>query len=206
MSQQQPSFLRIGRTQRGLITGQTGSGKTTLSRILVSGMRNLVVLDPKGEFQPGRQHRICRSPKDLSRRTDNCIVYRPAPEYLNVVDWDKVCKWIYQRGNTFVYIDEISLIAESAMQSPAYLRALYQQGRGLGIGILGATQRPYNIPLYCISECSKFWKFFLLMSKDRGRMAEYMGEEVDVEHSNRYSFFFYDLQERKPPTERVLNV
>jgi hypothetical protein len=202
--------LRIASDDRGLITGQTGSGKSTLANILLRDKRYLIVIDIKRNFILSRPHFIAETPEDITNTLKNypmlpCI-YRPVPPYSDAEEINLIFQWIYQRGNTFCYVDEMTaIIGRGAMSYPPFFRNLITQGRGLGIGMLLCTQRPSSLPLYVYSESSKFWKFFLLIKADQERMAQWMGEKV-VEpkdfpahsaHSTPYSFYYRDIHMRK---------
>ena len=178
--------LRIGQTQRGVLTGQTGMGKSTLANVLVFDKPYLFVLDVKRNFELSREYSIARTPDELNEISASqrgkgraAIMYRPEPEFATYEELDLIYKWLYTRGNTFVYIDEMTAtVGRSSLSYPPSLRSLVTQGRGLGIGMLMATQRPSNLPMWVFSESQKFWKFFLLLRKDQKRMAEWMGDGV----------------------------
>lgn len=198
--------LTIGSRQRGILTGQTGSGKSTLAKYLIRDRRNLLVIDPKHEFDPGRPHKIVKTLHGLSRSREDCIVYRPEPEDNDPDRYDILFRWVYERRNTFVYIDELTAVTKSALSYPMWLRAIYVQGRSMGIGILAATQRPTLIPLFCLSEAQKFWSFYLLLQNDRRRMAEWMGEIVETEPQERYGFYYKNTLTRERTREYVLKL
>ncbi len=198
--------LKIGRSQRGLLTGQTGSGKSTLARYLILPQPHLLIVDPKREYKIDRPHKIYDNLEKLSRSRDDCIIYRPKPEEMEPERYDRLFKWIFERRNTFVYIDELTAVTKSALSYPMWLRAIYVQGRSLGIGILAATQRPTMIPLFCLSEAQSFWSFYLLLQADRRRMAEWMGEIVEGEPSQKYGFYYKNTSSRDKTREYVLKI
>lgn len=199
--------LEMGGRQRGLLTGQTGSGKSTLAKYLILPQPNLLIIDPKSEFAlPERDCRIVTELDKLSGRRDDCIIYRPKPEDNEPERYDRLFKWVYERRNTFVYIDELTAVTRSPLSYPMWLRAIYVQGRSLGIGILAATQRPTMIPLFAMSEAQKFWSFYLLLSGDRKRMAEWMGDAVEREPTERYGFYYKDTLTRGETKEYVLKL
>lgn len=198
--------LRIENDERGLLVGQTRSGKTTLGRVLIKEKQNLVVIDPKRDFVPLQDHVVVYEASELPRAgrhaDGRAIVYRPSIHDLAIEKMDVVFQWIFERGNTYTYIDEVTTIIKHAQSYPMYLRAIYTQGRSRGCGILSATQRPSGIPGFCFTESDRFWKFFLSNPADQERMADYMGRIVvelddyqsDDEgglHSVTHSFFFY---------------
>jgi len=199
--------LSIPNNKRGIITGRTGTGKTTVSKVIMAEKKFLLVIDPKREFETFQEYEIVNEPQQLeetARKTKNekAIIYRPLPENIDNYEFYNLClKWAFLRENTFVYIDELLSVVRNPMSYPSYLRAIYTQGRSKNVGILSATQRPANIPMFTKSECEYFWKFQLTLPKDQIAMSEYMGEEV-IEpdefpkksvHSSPYSFYFYTL-------------
>jgi energy-coupling factor transporter ATP-binding protein EcfA2 len=200
------NILKIGRSERGLLTGQTGSGKSTLAKYLIRAIPNLLIIDPKHEFDPGREHRIVTDLDKLSGRRDDCLLYRPSAIEMEPESYDRLFAWVYKRRSTFVYIDELTAVTRSPLSYPIWLRALYVQGRSLGIGILAATQRPTMIPLYCMSEAKKFWSFYLLLAADRRRMAEWMGDIVEEPPGENYGFYYKNTGARNPTREYVLKI
>lgn len=199
--------LEISPRERGILVGQTGTGKSTLANYLIQDKRNLVVLDAKHEFQLAREHVIMHGPDQLSKKTDDVILYRPSPEFANQESYDRVFHWIYDRRNTFLYIDEATaLLGRTGFSYPEWLRALYNQGRSLGIGVLASSQRPSNLPLFMFTESFKFWKFYLLLKRDNERMAEFMGERVLSNHKNPHSFYYRSILSTSPAREFVLKL
>ncbi len=153
-----------------------------------------------------RPYRVATSLTELSRSREDCLVYRPTPENSEPETYDKLFKWVYERRHTFVYIDELTAVTRSALSYPQWLRAIYVQGRSMGIGILAATQRPTLIPLFCLSEAQKFWSFYLLLHADRKRMAEWMGPRAEEEPREMYGFYYKDTLTREPTREYVLKL
>lgn len=201
------NVFKIGSTERGILVGQVGTGKSTLADYLIADKPSLFVIDPKGDFKLSRPGTIVTNPNQLGKMTDPVILYRPEPEFSDHNDYNEVFHWLYLRGNTFVYIDELTAVTgRSHAAYPLWLRSLYTQGRGKGIGILAATQRPANLPLFVFSESFRFWKFFLLMARDNHRMAEYMGNAVLHKHRDKHSFFFRDILTQRPAIEYVVRL
>ena len=199
--------LRIGSSERGLLVGQTRTGKSTLANYLIQTKPVLLVIDPKGDFQLNRKAVTISNPNQLHNTKEPVIHYQPSPEYSDYSDYDDVFRWVFYRGNTFVYVDELTAVTGRTAQSyPIWLRSLYTQGAGKGIGVLAATQRPANLPLFVFSESFRFWAFFLLLERDNKRMAEYMGDVVLRRHHDTHSFFFRDILVHRPAAEYVLNL
>jgi S-DNA-T family DNA segregation ATPase FtsK/SpoIIIE len=129
-----------------LIAGTTGSGKTNLLITLIASMTlfhspdevALVLLDPKGidlvGFN-GLPHLACP------------VVTEPAPsvEVLAqiVAELERRKRQGYQHPRIVVFIDELAELADVAgAQVEANVKRLLQVGRGLGVHVIGATQKP----------------------------------------------------------------
>lgn len=189
--------------KRVFIAGKTGSGKTTLAEKIAIQQRNLIVLDTKHQIDLGERYKICTTKDVIKYSYDNNydgIIIRPsATEIDSSLYFDNIFKWIYERENTQIYIDEILMIVKSHLNYPKYLRALYTQGRSKNIGIMTLSQRPSGIPLWILSETDTFIKFQLQLNKDTMRMSEFMGNTVieykdypiHTIHKNKHSFFMY---------------
>lgn len=187
--------------------GQTGSGKSTLAAPLIADKPHLLIIDPKRQFEPAQEeYSTIHRPEDLPGARESVILYRPTPDDDELESYDRVLRWVYNRKNTFLYIDELLSLVGGPHTYPRYLKILYSQGRALNIGILGATQRPSGVPLFCISESQYFYMFHLSLKRDRQRMAEFMGERVEGDLQDRYSFWYYNQYARSPARELKLRI
>ena len=212
--------LRIEHSSRVLVVGQTGSGKSTLVQYMLLPLRNLVIVDPKHQFDPIQRHEIVTTAEELetegNRRTSRniALVFRPSMEYLDSGEIDEVYGWIFARGNTILYNDELTTIIPNAARYPSKLRAIHTQGRGKGITCIEATQRPSGIPGWIYSETDLFIKFSLATRDDQKRMAQYMGDTVvepasypaESAHASKHTFYVYRQGEREPAREYVLDL
>lgn len=180
-------------TGRAIIVGQSGSGKTVLARELIKGIKRLIVIDPKRMFTPLPGMTIYDNPDKLIRAKSTFCVYRPAPSLLDDMDsYDKIYKYAYLKGGLTVYTDEVSgVITETRF--PKYLKIAYQMGREKGLRMISTTQRPARIPLFLISECSFFYTFRLVLKNDIKRMQECQPDFRPERLTQRFSFWYSDL-------------
>lgn len=234
-SQESPGLLEMWRGEHVCIAGVTGSGKTVLSRSMLARLMrrspttSLIIVDPKLQFQfpcdltvvkLSHLNRVRPAPTLFSRTVHRTILVRLGPEESDVDSYDRLFRWIYERGrkqpdsSQRVHIDDLSVVA-TAQQYPMYLRALYQQGRGLGIGVSANMQRAFTVPRFAQSEATGgFYKFRLMTRDDQARMAEYMGPSImeprdypanSIHTRGPYSFFYYRWGMQQP-VERVLDL
>lgn len=159
---------------RVFIAGQTGSGKTTLARALLKARQFVVVLDTKGTIK-WRDYTLFKSYSKLVNADPlehPRIVYRPPFEDTqNEGLIDAFFKWVYRRGNTIVYVDELSSISRGD-NYPYHYGACLSRGRELGVDVWSGTQRPTRIPQISMSEAEHVYCGRLRMPQDRKRVED----------------------------------
>lgn len=198
-----PKPLFFPPDSRGIITGASGSGKSYLAKSILVNCDNPVIIDSKWDFEPYSDATIYHTPDAFIRSwlsvTEGAILYRPDPIFDDVDDYDAVFREIFNaaregRRRSVTYVDEVTLVAPSPQKYPRFLKALCNQGRSLGAGLLTVTQRPVNIPQFLVSESLYCWLFRLNLQDDLLRMASIMGNEV-LKTLDRYAFWFRDIIE-----------
>ncbi len=172
--------LKIEPGERCIIAGTTGCGKTELAKQILQYSTNIYAIDSKGDFNLNRAI-IIDSPEKIAIKTDGRpVIYRPNPEFWTVEDYDSVLKWIYQRKNCTLYIDEVLGLAPDTSRFPPYLKAIATRGRSLNISMIACVQRPTSIPIVLISEADVRYCMVLDNEDDRKRMASYMPAEMQI--------------------------
>lgn len=160
---------------RAVLLGQTGTGKTHLARHrLLPQTGNLGIIDPKGRFDFGPTE-IYETAREILRRKPKRFIYRPRRlELRDVSAHDDVYAFLYDRGNTFIYTDELGSLCRGKhrLSGPPALEDIYCRGRELGITTLTASQRPSRIPIYVLSESQQFYCFFTPFPGDVKRIRE----------------------------------
>jgi hypothetical protein len=191
--------LRERSTKRALICGPSGEGKSRLAREILLGLQGVysstVIMDPKGEFQfPGakvydRYRDLCyRDPPSAVR----VRIYRPGPRELGSLEAaDHIFWWCWVRGRNatqrhgfaprvLLYLDETLWYVRYGM-APRGLLACITTGRGFGVGVICATQRPSGIPVAIRSESEHTYIFRLRTRADRKRVEEDTGLDEEMQ-------------------------
>lgn len=203
---------QIKTSEHVLICGATGTGKSALAESYLAGFSHVVKLDTKGEFFERR-----RDGKDiwkgLEEGTDYDVIFRLAdidkiktPKIIYVPDfeeqtneyYDAFLKWVYERENTVVWIDELMSIADSPKSFPRYLKALMTRGRSKNASVWALTQRPTDIPTIVPANCTHFFCFDLNLPQDREKMAKLTGQEEFLIKPNGYNFWYFRNGSNQP--------
>jgi energy-coupling factor transporter ATP-binding protein EcfA2 len=186
--------LKIKRSERVFIVGTTGSGKTTLAKALLYKSPNVVILDPKRTFNlpEGWDHVIYTNFNEIKRHKDEeTVIYRPTLEEMEKGTND-FFEWVFDRGNTLLYIDEVMRVVNGTRIGKGYATCL-QLGRERGVGVWSATQRPANIPLVVMTESEHYFVFRLRNIEDRKRIYEYTGHPEFLRMpKDQYGFWYYN--------------
>jgi len=165
--------------------GKTRTGKTTLARQLLEPYQQVIVHDAKGTIGPHPSdtsywpgYYLCRGlgELDVARKYHSRLIYRPTfAESRSLVDQDAFFRFIFNRRNTIVYVDEVYLLCVQLGRAPDMYLACIQQGGERRVGVWSSTQRPTRIPLQIISEAEHCYVFNLRLWRDRKRMEEEWG-------------------------------
>lgn len=192
------SSLGLNRGQRGFIVGQSGSGKSVLAAQLLPASGTLFVIDPKSEFDNRMDLKIFTDARKIPFKSGNRVLFRPSPEdFSNLGMYDYVFKRIYDLGNAYTYIDEVTPFT-SALVYPHYLKVLYQLGRSKNLTTLATTQRPTCVPKILFTEANKIYAFRLADSEDVRRV-----NYLIPEYEKPKKFYFYYLDSDHDRTKLV---
>lgn len=174
---------------RAAIVGRTGSGKTTLAEFVLRHYAYVAVLDTKGLLQ-WRGYQRFESFAEVERARHHHLIYAPSWNEHPARDResvDRFFEWLFARGNTVVYVDEVMSITRGNDMPEFYLAAI-TRGREFGIGVHSSTQRPKQIPQVVLSEAESFFVFSLQLPQDRERIQEVVGEPLPLVRGHEFAF------------------
>lgn len=201
-----------------LVCGGTGTGKSFLAEMYLRGYEYVVKLDTKQEtderYKDGkspwnglvenRDFTVARHYEELDDIETKKIIYCPDFEDMNEDTYNQFFKWIYLRGNTILWIDELMSIG-SVQSYPIELKRLMTMGRSKGIGVWSCTQRPSGIPAIVPANCSYFFIFNLTLPVDRKKMVDITGQPVINKIPGGHNFYYYQMGDERP-TKAILKV
>lgn len=177
--------------------GQTGSGKTTLARYMLAFRRWKVIVDYKGRID-WKEYTLCKTLSKLVRCNKPALLYQP--DFTEAQDEDtqnRFWEFVYRRGNTTAYADEITTFAQGDV-FPFHFGNCLVRGRELGVEVWSATQRPMRIPQIVLSESEHQYVFSLKLPQDRKRIEESSGIPSDEIAQLDKRQFYYARQDGKP--------
>lgn len=156
----------IDATDQVVLIAGTGGAKSTLAATMTLPVASLVAIDDKGalELPHARVVDLPRlDPKATERyelalrealawrkgtgvAAGNRVILRPhALDVDDPIAHDAIFGAIFARGETLVWIDEITATGATAQRVPPYLRALSARGRTRGIGLWTLSQSPFGL-------------------------------------------------------------
>lgn len=193
-----------------LVCGMTGTGKSFLCENYLRNYKYVVKLDTKDETSERRANGL--SPwQGLEENVDftvtnrltelddidtDKIIYVPDYDEQNETTFNQFFRWIFERGNTILWIDELMSIG-SVQSFPKELGRLMQQGRSKGCGVWSCTQRPSGIPSCVPSNTTYFFVFDMALPQDRKKLVETTGMMELSQMPTGYNFWYYKMGDRK---------
>lgn len=192
--------------ERAVLAGQTGSGKTTAALHLLPvyyGRRQIIIADTKSDPTIERlagpvATRLRDLPKVAKWPENPVVIYRPdSGELADLFILDSFCDWVYRRGHTVLFIDELGQFGAGAHAGPG-LTSIFARGRTADVTVLAGTQRPVSVPIIAFTESQLFFVFRLLFRRDRERIAEYTHPALVTPPTSPYGVKLYRTGDLEP--------
>jgi len=201
--------LDIKSNEHVFVCGMTGTGKSFLTERLTLSFENVVKLDTKNEtyerrsngespwagLEEGKDFTVVTQQAELAEVETSKIIYVPDYEEQNRDSLNDFFEWIFRRGNTVLWIDELMSIG-TVNSYPDKLKKLMTMGRSKGIGVWCCTQRPSEIPTITLANSRHFFVFDLSLPQDHKRMVEITGMTQLWENPGGVNFWYYKLGDR----------
>lgn len=164
---------RIAPGDRVVLVGPSGCGKTELAKSLLSTRRNALVIDTKG-VEEWRDIGTPVTRKEVGRIRGGRFVFTVPDSFIVEPDEQSILLLALLRaGNRVVYLDELYDFL------PTHgLKIIATKGRASKVGLWAATQRPFHVPLFTISEAQHFFVFGLRLDQDQKRMEQATGTQL----------------------------
>ena len=121
------------------------------------------------------------------------ILYAPVSG--DVEDFNELCSYLFERGNSFLVVDEAQSYANPGEMPPAYADII-RMGTVRGVGVCSLSQRPRGAHNMMISEADLIISFRLQLFTDCQKIAQVVGEEAfKLNELPPYHFMSYDGHE-----------
>lgn len=192
-----------------LVCGMTGTGKSFLCEHFLRTYDYVVKLDTKNEtderyregksawegLEEGKDFVVIRNLMELDEVETKKIIFVPDYDEQTTETYNLFFRWIFERQNTILWIDELMSIG-SANSFPKELGRLLTQGRSKNVGVWCCTQRPSGIPSIVTANVSYIFCFALALPQDRKRIVETSGIPKMFEMPDGYNFWYYKMGDR----------
>lgn len=202
-----PDFTTIKDSEHVFICGGTGSGKSVLADVYTAGMAETVIkIDIKDDTYSRRMNgeplwrglvenedfEVVTSLEGVKNSEFKKIIYVPPFDQQEPQYYNELAKYVYEEGNTRLWIDELMLFADGTFTTKVpFLKAILVSGRSRRATVLMCTQRPMGIPAICIANSQHFFVFRMNNDQDRKKLSDVTGCDKFLEPPPKYAFWYY---------------
>lgn len=184
-------MINIKTDEHLFICGKTGSGKSNLAKLLWRGVQpgRGIILDVKHELSAYGY--VVHSLQDIDKvlKSGRNVVFQGSntPE-----TYAAICAYVYNRGNTVLWIDEGAQVVPEGRISPEATQ-LFTAGRSRGATAWTLTQRPAIVSKTAISQSSHYFVFNLILSHDKKAICADIPLQIeDFLKLRKYEYFYYN--------------
>jgi len=195
-----PRPYTIRSNDRVFIVGKTSSGKSYAAQHLIwEELSDVVYYDMTGEESSKLAAPVLTELQQVERALyaegeDHLTKFVYSPEVPTLGGFERLCELVYEHRNLHLIADELMQVYRqdnSVKPTTDHHLKILTNGRKVGVGMTGATQRPVNVPLETISESEHVLTFRLKLPKDRDRMADICGPTVqDADELDRHHYYY----------------
>lgn len=210
----------IGTDEHVFISGMTGSGKSVTAEHYLAGYDHVIKLDTKDEvserrrkklplwkgLEEGKDYVVVTRLAELDNVTTHKVIYVPEFDEQTQDHYNSLFKWVYERQNTILWIDELMSIADNPSRYPPYLKALYTRGRSRDAVVWALTQRPMDIPTIVMANSTHFFIYNLNMPQDREKVAKATGYPEFYDLPGKYVFWYLNITAAVAPVRGQLDL
>lgn len=193
--------------QHVLISGPTGSGKTYVAEDIKEIRQWLVVIasKKKDETLDGYSgfHKTDKWPPHFNTRM---VLFWRKPKNIEDLQGMRVAIYrvlsdVFIVGGWTIYFDDLAFIS-GTLKMDRQLRMMYTQVRSNNTSLVSSVQRPWRVPVECISQSKYIFLFQTQDDKDIERIAQESGQSVfnlkkQAKEIGQYEFLF--IEHGKPP-------
>ena len=185
------------------VCGMTRTGKSFLCETYLAGYKYVVKLDTKHETDERLRKKespwhgvseddftITNTFSGIDDIDTDKIIYQVPFEEQTTESYDRFFRWIYERENTIVWIDELMSLGNAASY-PRELHRLMIMGNSKNVSCWCCTQRPSGIPTIVLANCTYIFCFNLNLPADRKKMVEMSGCIEMMDLPKGHNFWYY---------------
>lgn len=178
------------------IAGMNRWGKTYLAKAITRDKRYVLVHDPKGTYvnaeRPFTRVAHVHELYGLDARKHPFVVYSPPRgEDRDPGEHEKLCDFVYQRGNCWFHIDEATNIC-TPTRAPDSLIDVAARGAERGICLVTLSQQPVGVYPLLMSQSHHLYTFYLANQAHRDKVAGFMPVDTDaIAALQRYQFLYW---------------
>ncbi|GAB3531880.1 type IV secretory system conjugative DNA transfer family protein [Photobacterium alginatilyticum] len=174
------------------VVGMSGSGKSSLAKkLLIKPTDQVVIYDPKREYDGRLQGRVVRVYKDLrsfasaaiaGRKTRQGFKIAYQPKEMSAKDFDAFCKVVWSVGNgkhlkpVKAILEEVAENSTSPGKATGYHGKLLRLGRSYNIHTINLFQRGQEVSKTIIDNC----EFGYLMKTKTPKSRKYLEDLTGI--------------------------